>query len=109
MALFRKRAAKAKAPDAHNLETITPVVSLIVADVALRAGGTLLRRSVELGLLKGKAVPGRLIRGRTIKETLIGTALATVARRSVPGAILVGGGLLAKTISDRRRAKRQKP
>jgi len=68
----------------------------------------LLRRTVELGLLKGKAVPGKVIRGSTIKETLIGTALAAVARRSVPGAILVGGGLLAKAISDRRRAKRQK-
>jgi len=106
MALFRKK--KAKPPEPVAEDTITPVVSLIVADVALRAGANLLRRTVELGLLKGKVAPGRVIRGNTIKETLIGTALATVARRSVPGAILVGGGLLAKSLSDRRRAKRQK-
>ena len=67
----------------------------------------MLRRSVEIGLLNGRAVPGRVIRGRTIKETVIGTVLAAVARRSVPGAILVGGGLLAKIMSDQKRANRQ--
>jgi hypothetical protein len=109
MALFRKKTAKTPAPAAPDLATIAPVVSLIVADIALRAGGIVLRRSVEMGLLNGKAVPGRVIRGRTLKETVIGTVLAAVARRSVPGAILVGGGLLAKMMSDQKRANRQKP
>jgi hypothetical protein len=82
-----------------------PVIALIVADVALRAGETALRQGIERGLLEGKAVPGRVIRGRTFKETVIGTILAEVARRSVPGAILVGGGLIAKVLSDRRKGK----
>lgn len=101
MALFRKKKVEAPKPD-----TIAPVVALIAADVALRTGDTLLRRAIELALLKGTAAPGRVIRGNTIKETVIGTALATIARRSIPGAILVGGGLAAKAISDRRKAKR---
>jgi hypothetical protein len=105
MSLFRKTKPDRTPPAPAGID---PVVSLIVADVALRAGASLLRRSVEMALLKGKDAPGRVIRGRTIKQTVIGTALATVARRSVPGAILVGGGLLAKTISDRRRARRTK-
>ena len=103
MPLFRKKKSQ---PTPSAPPAIDPVVSLIVADVALRAGANLLRRSVEMALLKGRDVPGRVIRGRTITQTLVGTALATVARRSIPGAILVGGGLLAKTISDRRRARR---
>jgi hypothetical protein len=37
---------------------------------------------------------------------IAGAALVRVATRSVPGAIVVGGGLLAKTLYDRRRAKR---
>ena len=39
-------------------------------------------------------------------QTLIGTAVARIATRSVPGAIMVGGGLLAKTLYDRRQDKR---
>ena len=36
-------------------------------------------------------------------QTLIGTAIARVATRSVPGALLIGGGLLAKALYDRRK------
>ncbi|MFX8370036.1 hypothetical protein ABTL62_19460, partial [Acinetobacter baumannii] len=48
---------------------------------------------------------GKIIKGRTIGHTLVGTALARVATGSVPGAIVVGGGLLAKTLYDRKRAR----
>ena len=87
------------------------MTNLILADIALRAGGALLRRGVERGLLGNKTGAARakkIIRGRTMGETLIGTALARVATRSVPGAIVVGGGLLAKTLYDRRHGKSAK-
>ncbi|RQW42942.1 hypothetical protein EH199_15500 [Novosphingobium sp. LASN5T] len=87
------------------------MTNLILADIALRAGGALLRRGVERGLLgnrTGAAKAKKIIRGRTMGETLIGTALARVATRSVPGAIMVGGGLLAKTLYDRRHGKSAK-
>ena len=87
------------------------MTNLILADIALRAGGALLRRGVERGLLgnkTGTAKAKKIIRGRTMGETLIGTALARVATRSVPGAIMVGGGLLAKTLYDRRHGKSAK-
>lgn len=87
------------------------MTNLILADIALRAGGALLRRGVERGLLgnrTGAARAKKIIRGRTMGETLIGTALARVATRSVPGAIVVGGGLLAKTLYDRRHGKSAK-
>lgn len=86
--------------------SLSPIVTLIVADMALRTGQTLVKQGVERGLLHGKpAKTGRMIRGRTLTETVIGTVLAEVARRSVPGAILVGGGLIAKTLRDRRLAR----
>lgn len=88
-----------------------PMTNLILADIALRAGGALLRRSVEQGLLStrmGSKKAGRIIKGRNLTQTLIGTAIARVATRSVPGAIVVGGGLLAKTLYDRRRGAKAK-
>jgi hypothetical protein len=117
MALFGKKrapppAASAPPPAASAPPLLNPVVGMIVADVALRAGQNLVRRSLERGLMKGQAIPttkpGHVIRGRTLTETVVGTVLAEVARRSVPGAILVGGGLVAKTLRDRARARHAK-
>lgn len=83
-----------------------PMTNLILADVALRAGGALLRHGVERGLIGtklGNKKAGRVIKGRTMMQTLVGTAIARIATRSVPGAIIVGGGMLAKTLYDRKR------
>lgn len=88
-----------------------PMTTVLLADVALRAGGALLRRGVETGILGqkfGQKKAGNLVKGRSMTQTLVGTALARVATRSVPGAIVVGGGLLAKTLYDRRHAASQK-
>lgn len=41
--------------------------------------------------------------------TLIGAIAARIATRSVPGALLVGGALLAKAIYDQRKAKDAPP
>jgi len=85
-----------------------PMTNLILADIALRAGGQLLRHTVERGLLGpvvGKGKAKKLIKGRSMAQTLVGTAIARMATRSVPGAIIVGGGMLAKTLYDRRRTR----
>ncbi|WP_309622050.1 hypothetical protein [Novosphingobium sp.] len=84
------------------------MTNLIIADLALRGGGQLLRRAVErtlLGVTYSRADAKNLVKGRTMAQSLIGTAIARIATRSVPGAIVVGGGLLAKTLYDRRRGK----
>ena len=44
----------------------------------------------------------------TLLGGLAGVAAVRIATRSVPGAIVVGGGWLAKTLYERRRAKRAK-
>ena len=111
MAFFKRKQPpdKTVASDKQALSPppLSPIVTLIVADLAVRAGDRLVRRGIERGLLDGKpAQTGRVIRGRTLTETVIGTVLAEVARRSVPGAIMGGGGLIAQALRDRRLAKK---
>ncbi|MEL0252852.1 MAG: hypothetical protein VW935_13030 [Novosphingobium sp.] len=86
-----------------------PMTNLILADIALRTGSLLLRRGVEKGLIAskmGSKRAGRLIEGRSMVQTLVGASIARLATRSVPGAIVVGGGLLAKTLYDRKRSRK---
>jgi hypothetical protein len=87
-----------------------PATNLILADIAIRGGGRLLRHAVERTLLGVKYPPGKardVVKGRSMLHTLVGTAVARVATRSVPGALLIGGGLLAKTLYDRSKDRRQ--
>lgn len=111
---IRKTARKAKAKvtpqDVHgpspNLAT-----NLAIADIALRSGSALVRRAVEqtfLGKALGPKQAQKVLKGRTISESLLHGALARVAMRSVPGAIVVGGALVAKTLYDRAQAREAK-
>lgn len=88
-----------------------PMTNLIIADLVLRGGGRLLRGLVERNVLKAKYPPDTaksIVTGRGMAQTLVSTAIARVATRSVPGAILVGGGLLAKALYDRRKGAEAK-
>ncbi|MGB7654947.1 MAG: hypothetical protein WBL74_05655 [Novosphingobium sp.] len=97
-----------QAADAVPAPSPNPMTNLIIADLALRGGGQLLRHAVERTLLGAKysrTDAKNLVKGRSMAQTLIGTAVVRLAMRSVPGAIVVGGSLLAKTLYDRRRSK----
>ena len=64
-------------------------------------------RLIDLTL--GKVLPAKPAlptKRPTLLGGLAGAAAVRIATRSVPGAILVGGGLLAKTLHERRQAKR---
>jgi hypothetical protein len=83
-----------------------PMTNLIIADIALRGGGRLLRHVVERTLLGTKYPSDKardIVKGRSMTQSLVGTAMARIATRSVPGALIVGGGLLAKALYDRSR------
>lgn len=85
-----------------------PKTNLLLADVALRSGTLLVRRGLERGMLGKRYAPDKarkIIKGRSLGETLVGAVVSRLALRSVPGAILVGGGLLAKTLYDRRKGR----
>ena len=114
MALFKRKKISAgvakTGADAADKAALSPnpMTNILLADIALRAGGALLKRGVERGVMGqklGAKKAARVIKGRSMTQTLIGTALARMATRSVPGAIVVGGGLLAKTLYDRRKGK----
>lgn len=120
MAGLLKRTKKAK-PVANGLPaSATPetdaatgpspnsLTNLVLATVALRGGGMLARRGIERALLGRRYSPEKaknIVKSRTMTQALLGTAAARVATTSVPGAILVGGGLLAKVLYDRHKGK----
>ena len=115
------------APDGAGPETATdspdpvgPLTRGILAGIAMRAGSTFLKRSVDRGILgaapealksaaraAGTAVaaaPKPKSKGRMgIGARLLTAAATRIATRSVPGAIVVGGALLAKTLHDHRK------
>lgn len=84
----------------------SPATNFILADIAIRAGTYLARRGVEKGLLAnryGRDTAHHIVANKTLGQTLISLALARVATKSVPGAIVVGGGAVAKALLDRRK------
>ena len=83
-----------------------PMTNLLLTDLILRGGGQIMRHAVErtlLGTKYPKAKAKNIVKGRSMFQTMVGTALARIATRSVPGAIIVGGGMLAKTLYDRKQ------
>ena len=73
----------------------------LLARIAKQGGGKL----VDLAL--GKAAPDDM-KKRSLTGKIAGVALTRIATRSVPGAIIVGGGMLAKALFDRRHARKGK-
>lgn len=86
-----------------------PATNLIIQDILLRSAGRLTRHTVEKGLLR-RRYSGReakeMVENRSLIQTLAAYGVTKLATRSVPGALLVGGGLLAKTLFDRSRSRR---
>ncbi|GGD97109.1 hypothetical protein GCM10011515_16120 [Tsuneonella deserti] len=87
-----------------------PATNLIIQDVAMRASGRLMRHTVEKGLLRGRYGghgAKAIVENRSIAQTVVTGLLARYATRSIPGAVLIGGGLVVKTLYDRSRSKRE--
>jgi len=91
-----------------------PATNLLIANIAMQSVAILLRRSAERGLLRQRFAPEEardIIKGRGLATSMITTAAARTATRSIPGLLLVSGGLLAKAVFDRslkRRTSRRK-
>ena len=86
-----------------------PATNLLIHDILLRSGGRLMRIGLEKGLLRnryGGQTAKQMVDNRSMLQTLASYAVARVATRSIPGAIVVGGGILAKTLLDRRQSRR---
>jgi uncharacterized protein (DUF697 family) len=69
-------------------------------------------RSFEMLRSIAGAVVGEVIgrkRGNGLLGAGIGLVATRIATRSIPGLLLVGGAIAAKTIYDRRKSSRLKP
>jgi len=85
-----------------------PETRAVVADVAMRSVGRLMRRAATSQLL-GKFISGEARRQAqtiTLGGSILGMIAARVATRSVPGLLLVGSVLAGKAVHDYRKAKR---
>jgi len=105
-ALVRTRGGLGKVPGPST----NPATNLLIADIAIRGASRLFRRTVEIGLLRAKFPPEKardIVEGRTLGQTLVSAGIARVATRSLPGALLVAGGLFAKAVFDRSLSRRE--
>ncbi|MAL00387.1 MAG: hypothetical protein CL805_15055, partial [Citromicrobium sp.] len=86
-----------------------PAANLIMANAIVRTGSILLRRAVDKRMLRGrygKDTAEAAAENQGLGSTLTALALSKVAARSSTGAVVVGGGMLAKALYDRRQAKK---
>jgi len=89
--------------------TTNPATNLLVADVVMRTGSYVMREVVERRFLKrrfGKKTAREIVKNRSLGRKLASIVIAKIATRSVPGAAIVGTGILAKTLYERGKARR---
>ncbi|MBO9509999.1 hypothetical protein [Erythrobacter sp. A6_0] len=88
--------------------TDNPATNLMMADVVIRAGSYVARRAIEKGILRGrygKDVAKNIVQNKTLGQSLVSFGLAKLATKNLPGAMIVGGGALVKTLYDRRKSR----
>ena len=87
-----------------------PSTNIIIHDILLRSAGRLTRQTLEKALLGrqyGSKFAKDVVENRSLVQTLAAYGVTKVATKSVPGALLVGAGLFAKTLFDRSQSRRQ--
>ena len=97
-------------PEGMPGPSTNPATNMLIADIALRSAGRIVRNSMQKGMLRAgfdRDQAREIVDSRTMLSSLILYGASKVATRSVPGALLVGGGLLAKTLYDRGLSKRE--
>ncbi|OYX61786.1 MAG: hypothetical protein B7Y88_15050 [Sphingomonadales bacterium 32-64-17] len=75
----------------------------------MRQGARLARNSLDKRLNIAGYKPSEIeaaVTGRGLVSTIAIAAVTRLATRSVPGALVVGGGLVAKALYDRRKRVR---
>jgi hypothetical protein len=86
-----------------------PATNLLIADVLIRGATRFARKTMHEGVLKTTYSADKakeLAGSSSVVSTLALYGITRLATRSVPGALLVSGGLLAKTLYDRGKSKR---
>ncbi|MGE3692804.1 MAG: hypothetical protein AB7F98_15625 [Novosphingobium sp.] len=82
----------------------------LLANIVRRGGGKLLELAIGRWLPEKQEEAEKVpLHKRPLTKGLAGVAVTRLATRSVPGAIVVGGGILAKALYDRRHKRRPEP
>lgn len=105
----RRRSRRARLRRVPGIST-NPATNLLIADVVLRGLTRLVRRNIEKSMLRAQYEPEeakRILNGRSIGQTITNHTASRIATRSLPGAVLITGGLLAKAMFDRSQSKRK--
>jgi hypothetical protein len=87
-----------------------PATNLMIIDIAMRGASMVLWRGMEKALLRARYDSEKasdIVEGRSIIKTAAATGAARMATRSVPGFLLVAGGLFAKAVFDRSLRPRE--
>lgn len=87
-----------------------PATNLLIMDVAMRGASMIAGRVVEKALLRARYSGKKasdIVQGRTFAQSMAANGAARMATRSVPGFLLVTGGLLAKAVFDRSFSRRE--
>ena len=79
----------------------------LIAQIARKNGGKLLNSAIDTLLPVDQDQPAA--RKKTLLGGIVGAVAVRVATRSVPGALVVGGAMLAKRLYDRRQARAAPP
>ena len=107
---LRPRKRKAKPGSEVPGPSSNPATNLLIMDIVMRGASLLAARAVEQAALRlryRRAKADDIVEGRSMIATLTATGAARVATRSVPGLLLVTGGLLVKTLIDRSLRPRE--
>jgi hypothetical protein len=102
----KTKGAIAKVPGPSN----NPATNLLIMDIAMRGASMIAGRAMEKALLSARydgQKAADIVKGRTMTQSMAATGAARFATRSVPGFLLVTGGLLAKAIFDRTLSRRE--
>jgi len=86
-----------------------PATNLIILDIAMRGASLIAGRGVQRALLRTRYQREQaddIVEGHSMLASLAATGAARVATRSIPGFLLVAGGLFAKAVIDRTLSRR---
>lgn len=87
-----------------------PATNMFIADIAMRGISRLGRNSLHKAVLQNKYGRGKakdIVENKSLLRTAALFGASRIATRSVPGAVLVSGGLIAKALLERRQAKKK--
>jgi len=111
----RRATGKAAAKTKDTLAKVpgpstNPATNLLIADIAMRGATMVAGRVLEKAMLRLRYYPRKasdIVEGRSMLQSMAATGAARVATRSLPGFLLVSGGLLAKAAFDRSFSRRE--